>query len=580
MALVAVEKLTFTYPEGTAPALKNISLNIEPGEFLVLCGTSGCGKSTLLNHMKTVLTPFGKREGRVLYRGSPLEQMGQREQTEKIGYVLQDPENQAVTDKVWHELAYGLENLGYDPAAIRLRVAEMASYFGIQEWYHRDVAQLSGGQKQLLNLAAVMAMQPELLILDEPTSQLDPIAAADFLATIKKINNEIGTTIVLSEHRLEEAFPLADRAVVMGDGAITAAGPPEEVGYILRSRKDPMLAAMPAPMRIYLSLEEGDGSHCPVTVRQGKEYLQKYAEPEEKEPAEETAAQSRAGAEAGERIKKEPALLMKNVWFRYERSGQDVVRDLSLKVQKGELYCIVGGNGTGKSTALGLMAGIRRPSRGKIRICGTEASKAMRTRPAGSRIGLLPQDPQCLFLKKTIREDLMDMISEEVSEEERKRLAKEAARLTGTEGLLDRHPYDVSGGERQRAALAKVLLSDPDILLLDEPTKGMDSFFKKTFAGILKGLLQRGVTIVAVSHDIEFCALYADRCALFFDGGIIAENTPRKFFAGNSFYTTAVNRMCRHVLKSMMTVEDVERQCGKKNGKKRTGPEKGEQEGF
>ncbi|MEG0783903.1 MAG: ATP-binding cassette domain-containing protein [Christensenella sp.] len=548
MALFEISNLTFTYPDAARAALKSVELRVESGEFVVLCGKSGCGKSTLLRHFKTVLTPFGKREGGISFHEKPLEDTEQREQAEKIGYVLQNPENQIVTDKVWHELAYGLESLGYDNNTIRLRVAEMASFFGIQEWFHKTVFELSGGQKQLLNLASVMAMQPEVLILDEPTSQLDPIAAADFLGTVKKINSEIGTTIILSEHRLEEALPMADRVLVMEDGKVIMDSVPAKVGVCLKAIDNPMLAAMPAPMRICLELME-EGNECPVTVRDGKRFLDNYV-----------GALKPQSVQIKERTKGENVIEVKDAWFRYEKNDKDVLRDFSLEVKSGELYCIVGGNGTGKTTALNVIAGISKPYRGKVKLYGTDAAK--HSDLFCGKLGVLPQDPQCLFVKKTIKEDLSEMLfnAPQTSAQKEERVM-EIARLTEITEFLQMHPYDVSGGEQQRAALAKVLLTDPKILLLDEPTKGMDGFFKQKFARILQKLRKMGVTVVMVSHDIEFCAEYADRCALFFDGGIVTESDPRTFFAGNSFYTTATNRMCRHLMKEAVSVEDAVSLC-------------------
>ncbi|MGN0312925.1 MAG: energy-coupling factor ABC transporter ATP-binding protein, partial [Lachnospiraceae bacterium] len=240
-----IRDLSFAYPEEEKRALDHVNLTIEEGEFLVLCGRSGCGKSTLLTHLKTPLTPHGKRKGEILFQGMPLSDMSNRDQSRKIGYVLQNPDNQIVTDKVWHELAFGLESLGYSTPDIRIRVAEMASYFGIQDWFYKNVAELSGGQKQLLNLASIMAMHPDLLVLDEPTSQLDPIAASDFLETVKKINRDLGTTIILTEHRLEEVFPSADRVAVMEEGTILAEGSPSHIGQVLKEKDHEMFLAMP-----------------------------------------------------------------------------------------------------------------------------------------------------------------------------------------------------------------------------------------------------------------------------------------------------------------------------------------------
>ena len=274
MALFEIRNLTFTYPDQEKPALTDLNFSLKQGEFLVVCGKSGCGKSTLLRHFKTAMAPYGERKGEILFEGRELDTVSVREQGARIGYVLQSPDNQLVTDKVWHELAFGLENLGYETGTIRLRVAEMASFFGIQTWFEKNVEELSGGQKQLLNLAAVMAMQPDLLVLDEPTSQLDPLAAGDFLATLRKINAELGTTILLIEHRLEEVLAYADRVLVMENGGILALDAPEKLPAFIR--ENDMFQAMPVPMRIFEELSgEGDS---PVTVREGREWLEEWIE--------------------------------------------------------------------------------------------------------------------------------------------------------------------------------------------------------------------------------------------------------------------------------------------------------------
>ena len=264
-----IKNLTFRHAgEKERESLKNVSLSVRRGEYVVLCGRSGSGKTTLVRHLKTVLTPAGKRSGEILFGGVPLSEVSQRDQAAKIGYVMQNPDEQLVTDKVWHELAFGLESLGCDQRTMRLRVAEMACYFGIQDWFHRDVATLSGGQKQLLNLASIMAMQPEALILDEPTSQLDPIAASDFLNTVRKINLELGTTVILTEHRLEDILPYADRAVVLEEGEIIADGAPREVCAELYRKGNPMFSAMPTPVRAFYG--SGAAGECPLTVREGR----------------------------------------------------------------------------------------------------------------------------------------------------------------------------------------------------------------------------------------------------------------------------------------------------------------------
>ena len=529
MEFLTIQNFSFAYPGQERPALREVELTVARGEFLVLCGPSGCGKSTLLRQLKPAIAPHGERTGQILLGGQELQTLSQADQSRRIGFVQQNVDHQIVTDKVWHELAFGLESLGYETPAIRRRVAEMASFFGIEDWFYRDVASLSGGQKQILNLASVMVMQPEVLILDEPTSQLDPIAASEFLGVLGRINREFGTTVLLSEHRLEEAFSLCSRAVVLDGGRVLCAGRPEEIGPALRAAGHRMFLAMPAAMRVWGAV--GGTERCPVTVGEGRNWLEEYARvhPLRPLPPEQTGP-----------VSPQMAITAKELWFRYGQGGTDVIKGLSLEVRQGEFLALLGGNGTGKSTTLKLIAGMFTPQRGKVHCTG--------------RVALLPQDPQTLFAKKTVREELLECGTP--------LRAAELAERCGRSGLLDRHPYDLSGGEQQRRALAKVLLSEPDILLLDEPTKGLDAACKREIAGILLAQRRHGLTILAVSHDIEFCAQYACRCALLFDGIIVAEDTPRPFFAGSSFYTTAASRMARESAPDCVTVEDVITVCG------------------
>ena len=556
MESYTIKNLMFSYPQQERLVLDDISFSIRKGQFVVLCGPSGCGKTTLLRQLKTVLAPHGDKSGSVFFEGRLLDELNQREQSALIGFVMQSPENQIVTDKVWHELAFGLESLGYDTPAIRLRVAEMASFFGIQGWFYKNVSELSGGQKQLLNLASIMVMQPSVLILDEPTSQLDPIAAADFLSTIGKINRELGTTVILTEHRLEEALPLADRVVVMDEGRIIADGIPKEVGHMLGRENHKMFLAMPVPMRVYAGVP--NTFDCPVTVRDGREWLNSFVKIHPLNP-------EKINNNSSPSYGKSPSVELKEAWFKYEKELPDVVKGVSFSAYPGEILAILGGNGTGKTTTLSLLSGINRPYRGEVMLLGKEISNIPDSEKSNSMLGVLPQNPQSLFVKKTVKLDLYEMLkNRKLSGDERHKRVCRVSRLCELDQLLERHPYDLSGGEQQRAALAKVLLLEPEILLLDEPTKGMDAEFKQVFAIILKRLLVKGVTVIMVSHDIEFCAEYAHRCALFFDGGIVTEGTPREFFSGNSFYTTAANRMARHLLPEAVTAEDIIAACGGK----------------
>ncbi|MGI6307539.1 MAG: ABC transporter ATP-binding protein [Dethiobacteria bacterium] len=561
MEAYQIRALSFTYPLREKPALKKINLTVKQGEFITVCGKSGSGKSTLLRHLKTVLTPHGKTQGEIFFQGRPLAESDRRTQAASIGFVLQNPDNQIVTDKVWHELAFGLESLGMDNKTIRLRVAEMASFFGIQTWFRKNVAELSGGQKQLLNLASIMAMQPSVLVLDEPTGQLDPIAAADFLGTVKKINRELGTTIIMTEHRLEEVLPMSDRVVVMDEGEIIIDDTPRRAGERLKEMRHDLFLAMPSPVQIYAGVNSD--LPCPITVQDGRQWLN--ALPINARAHEAPAAQCCQEPAPRPNTKRPPDIQLQEIWFKYDRDLPDAVKDLSLEVAAGQFYGIVGGNGTGKTTALSIIGGILRPYRGRVRILGQDilkASAANAREQVLNRIAMLPQNPQLLFVKKTVELDLYEILAgTRLSQEEKRQKVQDVCALTELDGLLKMHPYDLSGGEQQRAALAKVLLREPQILLLDEPTKGLDGHFKIKLAGILEKLTARGVTVVMVSHDIEFCACYADVCALFFDGGIITQNTPRAFFSGNSFYTTAANRMARHIFPAAVTIEDVIEAC-------------------
>ena len=545
MQTFTITDLSFTYPTESVPALQNVSLSIEAGSFTVLCGRSGCGKSTLLRQLKPILQPHGTQTGEILFEGKPLSSLSQRTQSARIGFVLQNLDAQLVTDKVWHELAFGLESLGLSTPVIRRRVAEIASFFGIQNWFYKPVCELSGGQKQLVNLASVMALEPSVLLLDEPTSQLDPIAATDFLSTLGRINRELGTTIILSEHRLEDALALSTNVVFLERGRILDTGTASEVGSRLKAAGSDMFSAMPVPMRIYAGVP--NDLPCPVTVAQGRQWLEAFSETHPLCPVPPAApSEKREGPAAVE---------LDEAFFRYDKQSPDVVKALTLRAYPGELLAILGGNGTGKSTTMGLISGIHRAYRGKVSVLGTAPQEVP------GKIALLPQDPQTLFVKNTVIEDLLSVL-DDAPRDRRKALALEKARLCELTELLERHPYDLSGGEQQRAALCKVLLREPEVLLLDEPTKGLDAEFKRVFARIIRRLCARGVCVIMVSHDAEFCASYASRCAMFFDGAIVAEGTPREFFSSGSFYTTSASRMARGLLPGAITPEDVIAACG------------------
>lgn len=567
MALLEVKNLSFTYPRQPKdttepkPALSGVSLDIRRGEFMVLCGASGCGKSTLLRLLKRELAPEGEKSGEIIFCGKEQSSLSDREAACEIGYVLQNPENQIVTDKVWHELAFGLENMGVPTQVIRRRVAEMACFFGIDDWFRKKTTELSGGQKQLLNLASILSMQPKLLILDEPTSQLDPIAASDFIHTLSKINKELGLTILLTEHRLEEVFPLADRVAVMDQGKLLFVEPPRQAGHELK-KFDPnhrMLLGLPSAVRIYQGLDAEDVT-CPLTVRDGRNFIE--------ENYDNTITRLERETEKKEEKDRPIAMRMKDICFRYEKEEPDVLDHVALTLYEGEVVSLLGGNGAGKTTLLSVISGTNRPYYGKIEVFGKRLQKYKGKELYIRKLASLPQNPQTVFLKMTVREDYEELakVLECKKSELEEKIQAVAQKLEITH-LLDRHPYDLSGGEQQRAAIGKVLLLEPRLLLLDEPTKGIDAWSKRQLGNLLKDLRRQGITVLMVTHDVEFAAEVSDRCGLFFDHEITSVDTPEEFFCNNNYYTTAANRISRQQYENAITCEEVIELC-RQNGRK------------
>lgn len=562
MEILRVDGLKFSYPNQLKKALNNINFSIDEGDFVLICGESGCGKSTLLRHLKPELSPHGQVSGDIYYYSQKINDYSSKQIASEIGYVLQNPDSQIVTDKVWHELAFGLENMGLDTQSIRLRVAEMASFFGIQGWFRKNVNDLSGGQKQLLNLASIMAMQPKILILDEPTSQLDPIAAKDFIDTLVRINKELSTTIIMTEHNLEDIYSVCDKVIVIEDGKVICNDTNYKVVDILSGDKNhKMFKSLPTPSKIYNQLNEylEGANKSPLTVKDCRQWLN--------DSMDEVTITKLDDTETEINISKkdrEIAIELKDVYFQYNKISEPTIRDLSFKVYKGEIYSILGGNGTGKSTTLSLVARQRKPQRGKIFINNIEMKKYNNKSLYENNLALLPQNPQSLFVFETVREDLEEVLilknkDREYIDKEVKRVSK----LLDIEHLLEHHPYDLSGGELQRAGMAKVMLLNPKIILLDEPTKGLDAYCKEEIGKMLMKLRDMGVAIVVVSHDIEFSARYSDRCAMFFDGSIVSEGTPKEFFLGNNFYTTVSNRIARNIFEDTLIYEDVVSLCKK-----------------
>lgn len=588
MEQIRIEHLTFSYGTESAFSLRDISTTIQKGQFVLVIGASGCGKTTLLRHLKVDYLPNGIRseQAAIYVNGISIEDMSERDRAGLVGYVRQNPESAQAMDKVWHELAFGLESLGYSQEQMQRKVAEMVAFFGLEKIYEEKLCNLSGGEKQLVNLASVMVMEPEVLVLDEPTSQLDPVAATQFFGMVERIHRELGTTIVMTEHRLEEVYGLCDRVIVMEQGSVICDSTPGQAAAFLSERRHLMFDALPSATRIYLQLncKEAKGKtamtplECkteqkpspgaresapiPLNVREGRGWLtERLAEETNRRSETEAVAlsdsekDSSSGSESQKKQrdrftrksidKENAAIYADELWFRYEAKGKDILKACSLTPERGKITAILGGNGAGKSTLLHVLAGHYAPLRGKIR-------------QQTGRVALLPQNPQAMFAKDTVWEELCASAGIKSNYPQ--------AEVFGLQEVLQQHPFDLSGGQMQMLALVKLILADYDILLLDEPGKGMDYHAKCEMGAKLQQLAAQGKTIVLVSHDVEFCARYADVCGLFFDGHIVSLMETRSFFLQNVFYTTAVCRMCRNLIDSAVTVEDVLRYFGKDPG--------------
>ena len=550
MELLQVENLTFTYPDGKKPALSDVTYTVREGTFTVLCGASGCGKSTLLHLLKKELAPFGKKSGSIRFDGTDYESLDSRVSASQIGILMQDPDSQIVADVVWQELAFALENLGTERSVIRTRVAEMATYFGIESWYHKRTSELSGGQKQLLNLASVMTLSPRLLLLDEPTAQLDPIAAGNFLSMLERVHRELGVTVLIAEHRLEDILPMADRVLVLTDGALTLDGTVDSLADAVREGH-PLLAGMPAAARLWKLL--GMPGDMPLSVTEGRAMLRAICG--SFGDAKALGDESTEHWESADRG--ESAASLSEVYFRYERNGKDVLRDCSVDIRKGEHFCLLGGNGSGKTTLLHIIAGILRPYAGSCRLFGKKLAAYRSGELANGITALLPQNPKDVFVTECVKEDWLLACKTTVPEAEREETVRRTAEMLGAIHLADCHPYDLSGGEQQKAALVKVLLRKPKLLLLDEPTKGLDARYKEELLAVLKKLKEESVTVLTVTHDLDFAAVSADRVGLCFDGGVTAVKPTHEFFTENSFYTTAACRIAGKMFPGAITCEEI-----------------------
>lgn len=545
-----IKNLSFTYPGAQTKALVNISLEIKRGEFIVLCGKSGSGKSTLLSMLKPELSPHGKAEGETVFFGKSRSSYSLRESASDIGYLMQNTDYQPVTHSVRTELAFGLENLGFDSRTVRLRTAEISAYFSLDKILDKRISELSGGQKQLVCLAGILAMHPKVIIFDEPASQLDPIAAQNIFTAAKRLCRENGMTVIITEHRLESLIPEADRLIVLDKGRIIADCPPAELNRELFSDNGFISRSLPVPTRIASAL--GAEKPLPLDTGSGRIMLERLL----RNKTEYTKINRTPKILSGKN-----AVEAKNVYFAYDKSGY-VLKDFSISIPEGSFFALLGANAAGKSTAVSVLSGLLPLKSGKVKICGKDIRKYSEKELYNGIIAVLPQRCEALFSGNTVKEDLMKVLEDTpLSKKEKEEKIQSVALITEISGLLDRHPYDISGGEMQRAALAIILLKEPAIIFTDEPTKGMDTLFKDKFADIIKRLCDKGTTVITVSHDTEFCALHCDRCALISDGMTVTEADKYEFFANNYFYTTSANKMARDIFPDAVTEEEVIELC-------------------
>ncbi len=513
MEILNIENLSFKYPGQESYALDNFSLSVNQGDFILLTGSSGSGKTTLIKLLNEAISPFGEKNGEIVIKRGI-----------KTGIVTQDVETQIVSDTVWHNIAFALENEGLPKYEIRQKVAETAEFFDITHLFHKKTTQLSGGEKQLVTLASVMASDVDILLLDEPVSQLDPIAARNFIDMIKRLNSEMGITIIISEHKSEELINFATKICVMENGKLIAQGKGLEVFNNLDTDAVEYPFAVRLLKALGISLND-----VPASVSDCRSFLRKNYKNDINSIEE--------SVQFGEK-----ALRAKDIYFRYGKNDSDVLKKLNFTAYKGEIAVVLGGNGAGKTSFMGVINNILKPYSGKVH-------------NYTSKIVLLPQNVKTVFTKDVLKDDL-SLVSNDYME-----IADEL-KITH---LLNRNPFDLSGGEAQKAALAKILLTNPEILCLDEPTKGIDAKGKREVGELLKRLKEKGMCIIAVTHDAEFSAEFSDRCVFLYDGQIVSEGTPRQVFSKNKFYTTTASIVSKGFFENTVTIDDISTLC-KRNG--------------
>ena len=547
MEILSCKELNFAYSGSAGNTLDGVSFDVQTSQVVLVVGKTGSGKSTLLRLLKKEIAPVGEMSGEIKVNGKAQSELSLLESTQLISYVSQNPQTQTVTHNVSSELAFGLESLGIGKDEILGRVGEMAAYFGIEDIYSKRIDELSGGQKQLCCLCAALVQSPQILLLDEPAAQLDPIGTGKLFSVLRRLNSELGTTLIIAEHDVQGAFEFCDKIIVLDGGRAVCCNDKES--FLKAAAADESLRGyIPACARAVMPL-----GRTALNVRQAKGIIEQVFRREDTKAPDEKPVRS---------DKAQYAVTARNVYFRYSREDRDVIKCLDMQVRQGEIFAAAGSNGCGKTTMLKVLSGIFRAWQGKVTIGGKNIRSYKGNSLYRGNIAVMPQDPYDLFISRSVRAEL-EKVCRDMND---KGGYDELCEQFGVQGLLDMHPFDLSGGEIQKCAMVKLLLTKPQVLFLDEPSKALDPAAKKVLGETLQELSRQGRTIILATHDLEFAAQYAHTCALFFDGKVHSTAPSREFFARNSFYTTDASRIGRNVFPSAVTTDELE--SAVKNGER------------
>jgi energy-coupling factor transport system ATP-binding protein len=530
--MITLSGVSVTYAGAARPALHGADLHIDEGEFVLVVGPTGSGKSTLLRCLNGLVPHFsgGTLTGTVCVGGRDTRDHRPRDLADLVGFVLQDPMSSFVTDTVEDEIAYGMETLGVEPLAMRRRLEETLDLLGLADLRDRSLGELSGGQQQRVAIGAVLAAGPRILVLDEPTSALDPVAAEEVLSALHRLVHDLGLTVVLAEHRLERVVHHADRIVLVRDGAVSALLDP--AGAMAESLVQPPVVELGRHL---------DWQPLPLSVREARRSAR---------PLRERLARMPATAPRGGPVGAAPELARVE-GLAVRRGVVPALRSVDLRLAEGTVTAVMGRNGAGKSTLLATLAGQLLPTRGRVTV-GAAAPSGLAPRHRCRAVGLVPQDPELLLYAASVAAECRaaDADFAVAAGTTRAVLARIAGPVEDA-----RHPRDLSEGQRLALALAVILAGTPRLVLLDEPTRGLDYPAKRRLVEVLRELSDAGHAIVLATHDVELVAEVADRVVVLADGEVVADGGPREVLVGSPAFAPQVAKIL-HPL-ALLTVADV-----------------------